>query len=45
MLEQTVVHLIRQHVDATTFPAFADPRSNDARARLGASFFRRAVFR
>ena len=49
MLEQTVVHLIRQHVDATTFSASLKdapaPHSDDARARLGASLFRRAVFR
>ena len=44
MLEQTVVHLIRQHVDATTFSASLIHHSDDARACLGASLFRRAVF-
>ena len=39
MLEQTVVHLIRQHVDATTFSASLIPHSDDARARLGVSLF------
>ena len=45
MLEQTVVHLIRQHVDATTFSASLIHTPTMQEARLGASLFRRAVFR
>ena len=45
MLEQTVVHLIRQHVGCHDLLGLVDPHSDDARVRLGASLFRRAVFR
>ena len=45
MLEQTVVHLIRQHVDATTFPASLTHAPTMQELASVASLFRRAVFR
>ena len=45
MLEQTVVHLVQQHVGAPTFPASLTHTPTIKETCLGTSLFRRAVFR